>query len=85
VGKEACTKKNDSWKNNRGKESVQGESDNWQEVQHACMQEGGDSWREAKNACKEGRPNDSRVRVFLRLLCKWLKSPIDINIDTKVS
>jgi hypothetical protein len=37
------------------------------------------------NACREGRPNDSRVRVFVRFLCKWLKSPIDINIDTKVS
>jgi hypothetical protein len=50
-----------------------------------CMQEGGDSWKEAMNTCGEGRPNDSRVRVFVRFLCKWLKSPIDINIDTKVS
>jgi hypothetical protein len=28
VRKKACTKKNDSWKRNRGKESVQEESDN---------------------------------------------------------
>jgi hypothetical protein len=68
-----------------GKESVQEESDNWQEAQHARMQEGGDSWKEATNTCREGRPNDSRVRVFVRFLCKWMKSPIDINIDTKVS
>jgi hypothetical protein len=47
VGKKACTKKNDSWKRNRGKESVQEESDNWQEAQHARMQEGGDNWKEA--------------------------------------
>jgi hypothetical protein len=25
------------------------------------------------------------VRVFVRFLCKWLKSLIDINIDTQVS
>jgi hypothetical protein len=31
-----------------------------------CMQEGGDSWKEAKHACREGRPKDSRVRVFVR-------------------
>jgi hypothetical protein len=37
------------------------------------MQEGGDSWKEAKHACREGRPNDCRVRVFVRFLCKWLK------------
>jgi hypothetical protein len=35
MGKKACTKKNDSWKRNHGKESVQEESDNWQEAQHA--------------------------------------------------
>jgi hypothetical protein len=85
VGKKACTKKNDSWKRNHGKESVQEESDNWQEAQHVRMQEGGDKWKEEKHTCREGRPNDSRVRVFLRFLCKWLKSPIDINIDTQVS
>jgi hypothetical protein len=28
VGKKACIKKNESWKRNRGKESVQEESDN---------------------------------------------------------
>jgi len=50
VGKKECTKKNDSWKSNRGKESEQEESSNWQEAQHACMQERGDSWKE-ENAC----------------------------------
>jgi hypothetical protein len=69
MGKKACTKKNDSWKRNRGKESMQEESDNWQEAQHARMQEGGDSWKEAANACGEGRPNDSRVRVFGKSFC----------------
>jgi hypothetical protein len=64
---------------------VQEKSDNWQEAQHTRMQEGGDNWKEATNACREGRPNDNRVRVFVRFLCKWMKSPIDINIDTKVS
>jgi hypothetical protein len=49
------------------------------------MQEGGDSWKEAKHAYEEGRPNDSRVRVFVRFFCKWLKILIDINIDTQVS
>jgi hypothetical protein len=47
--------------------------------------QGGDSLKEAKHGCREGRPNDIRVRVFVRFLCKWLKSPIDINIDTQVS
>jgi len=26
--------------------------------------------KEATNACREGRPNDNRVRVFVRFLCK---------------
>jgi hypothetical protein len=85
VGNKACTKKKDNWKRNHGKESVQEESDNWKEAQHVHMQERGDRWKEATNACREGRPNDSRVRVFVCFFCKWLKGPIDINIDTKVS
>jgi hypothetical protein len=43
MGKKACTKKNDIWKRNRGKESVKEEINNWKEAQHACMQEGGDN------------------------------------------
>jgi hypothetical protein len=85
VGKKVCTNNNDRWKRNHGKESVQEESDNWQEAQHVHMQEGGDSWKEATNACKEGRPNNSRIRFFVRFLCKWLTNPIYINIDMKVS
>jgi len=50
------------------------------------MQEGGDNWKEATNACGEGRPNKKRVGVFGKsFLCKWLKSPIDINIGKQVS
>jgi hypothetical protein len=49
------------------------------------MKEGGNSWKEEKHACREGRLNDNRVRVFVRFLCKWMKSPIDIYIDTQVS
>jgi hypothetical protein len=30
------------------------------------MKEGGDNWKEEKHTCREGRPNDSRVRVFVR-------------------
>jgi hypothetical protein len=47
-------------------ESVHKESDSWKEEQHACM---------------GGRPNVGRVRVLV-IHCKWLKSPIYINIDT---
>jgi hypothetical protein len=75
VGKKACTKKNDNWKSNHGKERVEEESDNWKEAQHARMQEGGDSWKEATNACGEGRPNDNRVRVFVRVFIKTTEEP----------
>jgi hypothetical protein len=69
MGKKLCTKKNHNWKRKHGKESVQEESENWQEAQHAHMQEGGKRWKEVVNACREGRPNDSRVRVFGKSFC----------------
>jgi hypothetical protein len=49
------------------------------------MQEAGDNLKEENHVCREGRTNDNRVRIFVRILCKWLKSLIDINIDTQVS
>jgi hypothetical protein len=69
MGKKACTKKNDRWKRNHGKESMHEESDKWKEAQHMRIQEGGDNWKEAANACEEGRPNDNRVRVFGKSFC----------------
>jgi hypothetical protein len=42
-----------------------------------------DSWRK-NNTCMGGRPNVGRVRVLV-IHSKWLKSLIDINIDTQVS
>jgi hypothetical protein len=36
---------------------------------------------EEQHTCMGGRPNVGRVRVLV-IHCKWLKSPIDINIDT---
>jgi hypothetical protein len=36
---------------------------------------------EEQHTCMGGRPNVGRVRVFV-MLCKWLKSPKCINIDT---
>jgi hypothetical protein len=30
------------------------------------MKEGDDNWKEGKHAYREGIPNDSRVRVFVR-------------------
>jgi hypothetical protein len=47
------------------------------------MHKESDRWRK-NNTCMGGRPNVGRVRVLV-IHCKWLKIPIDINIDTQVS
>jgi hypothetical protein len=47
-------------------ESMHKERENWKEEQHMRM---------------GGRTNIGRVRVLV-IHCKWLKSPIYINIDT---
>jgi hypothetical protein len=61
--------------------------DHGKERTHAHMQESmhkeSDNWR--KNiTCMGGIPNFDRVRVLV-IHCKWLKIPIDINIDMQVS
>jgi hypothetical protein len=45
------------------------------------MHKGSDNWEEEQHMHMGGRPNVGRVRVFV-IHCKWMKSPIDINIDT---
>jgi hypothetical protein len=47
------------------------------------MNKESDIWRK-NNTCMGGRPNVGRVRVLV-MHCKWLKSLIEINIDTQVS
>jgi hypothetical protein len=38
-------------------------------------------WKEENHTCMGGIPNVDRVRVFV-IHFKWMKRPIDINIDT---
>ena len=45
------------------------------------VHKGSDSWEEEQHTHMGGRPNVGRVRVFV-IHCKWMKNPIDINIDT---
>jgi hypothetical protein len=42
---------------------------------------GSDSWEEEQHAPMGGIPNADRVMIFV-IHCKWLKSLIDIKIDT---
>jgi hypothetical protein len=45
------------------------------------VHKGSDSWEEEQHTHMGVRPNVGRVSVFV-IHCKWMKNPIDINIDT---